>query len=95
MLEGDILALNVYENVYKDQPDILVDYSKIHHCSAFETRFKNYGAAEDVRAVITAQHWIASSGAVDLIEGNPMWESALCSATQTLGITNHYLECDI
>ena len=91
MLRGDIYALNIYDKVYKDNPELLIDYSTIHRNEPVQCKFDNYGGAEDARAIVTAEHWLSSEEAVNVL--GESGRASLCSTNGMLGIKNAFLEC--
>lgn len=93
MLYGDIYALNIFDSIHKNtKNDLVITYQKIHSNSFIEEMFNSYGGAEDARAIVTAENWLTSQEAVDLIGNNGKEE--LCSINNMLGVTNIFIDCD-
>lgn len=91
MLRGDIYALNIYDKVYQNKPSLLVDYTTIHNDDSVQCKFNDYGGAEDARAIVTAEHWLTSEDAVEILGSTG--KDSLCGINGMLGIENTFLEC--
>ena len=91
MLQGDMYALNIFDNVHKNTSDLIIDYKKIHADTALQKVFNSYGGSEDARAIVTAEHWLSSEEAVDLLGSNGKVE--LCGINNMLEVTNNFVEC--
>lgn len=95
MIKGDIFALNIYENLRKlsDNYDLIIDYRKIHQSFDLQEKFKQHGAAEDGRAVMNAEYWLASEEAVSMLGQNELGHNSLCLVNSILHVANQYLHC--
>ncbi|CAL7959487.1 conserved hypothetical protein [Alphaproteobacteria bacterium] len=93
MLEGDIIALDMYDNLYStaNRTDLVLDYMTIHQNSTLEIRFREYGGGEDSRAIISAERWLKSSEAADVLSGDI--QDGLCIANEILHTANEYAHC--
>ncbi len=94
MFKGDIIALNMYENLCRtsNKEDLIINYSKIHNDKDLKSIFSQYGGAEDARAIMTAEHWLESSQAADIFKDGGDIE-ILCAANSMLHINNEYINC--
>ena len=95
ILQGDIFALNIYDNLHKiaGNNQVIVDYSKIHSNPLLMSKFNEYGGAEDSRAILTAEYWLKSKESAEIMEQNEHGIENLCSLTGSLHITNDYINC--
>jgi hypothetical protein len=72
MFKGDILSLNMFENIHKaaGKDELLITYTKIHNDDNLKSVFSGYGGAEDARAIMTAEHWLESTEAANMFKGS-------------------------
>ncbi|CAL7962980.1 conserved hypothetical protein [Alphaproteobacteria bacterium] len=93
MLKGDIIALDMYDNLYNtvNRTDLVLDYMTIHQNSTLKAQFRECGGGEDSRAIISAEHWLKSSEAADVLSGDI--QDGLCTANEILHTTNEYAHC--
>ena len=91
----DIFALNVFDNLHRigDKLQFTMSYSKIHSDRLRTSKFNNYGSAEDSRAFLTAEYWLKSQEAAEVMEQNENGLESLCSIIGMMHIDNEYIHC--
>ncbi len=95
ILQGDIFALNIYDNLHQvdGKSQLILSYSKIHSDPLLMEKFNAYGSSEDARAILTAEYWLKSQEAVELMGQNSEGLENLCSLTGMLHLNNEYIIC--
>jgi hypothetical protein len=95
LLRGDIFALDIYNNLHKldEKTELVIDYRRIHSDSLLKAKFNHNGAAEDARAILTAEYWLGSQEAFEIMKQNSEGVDNLCIITGMLHINNAYINC--
>ncbi len=91
MLQGSIYAVNIYDSVYQGRSDLVIDWGRA--LGEFRSIFIERGLGEDGRAIFSAERWLSSEKAVNVLQSHAHGEVPLCSLVEILGITNPFMEC--
>jgi hypothetical protein len=100
MLEGDFYALSLFDLINKENQKLVITYSKIHKDDDLNIRFNKYGGAEDARAIISAENWLTSEDAANVMQNIHSNHSTqndgreqLCNINESLGLVNEFIDC--
>lgn len=90
MLNGDIMAFNIY----KELTSSIIKYDMIHNNKSIAQELKNYGGAEDGLAIVNARHWLETKEAAEVFDHFADGKIVECEVNDMLGINNIFINCE-